>query len=419
MPIIGGPTGSSGSGQPFAPVPGSENPLPSPPRLPFGRLSGYYFCYFAFIGAFSPYFGLYLQAHRFSAWEIAVLLSQMQLMRVVAPNVWGWLADHSGRRVGIVRLASVMSLVGFSLCFVADSFSAWLIAMAVLAFFWGAALPLVEAITLDHLTGAAERYSRVRLWGSVGFIAAVLATGWLLDSQSLDALLWILLALLGGIVVCALRLPEAPIHRHADAAGVPLASVLRQARVRALLLACFAMSAAHGALYVFYSIYVADFGYSRTAVGALWSLGVIAEIGVFLAMAQVMRRHSLRTILVVCFLAAALRFLMIGWGARHWPVLVAAQCLHGLSFGAYHAASIAAINAWFPRACQGRGQALYSSVSFGAGGLFGGILAGALWDSWGGATTYTVSAVFALAGAVVIAYGVGGEARADKAGSHP
>ena len=373
--------------------------------VPAGRLATYYFCYFAFIGAFSPYFGLYLQSLGFSAWEIAVLLSQLQLMRIVAPNVWGWLADRNGRRVGIVRLASVLSLAGFSLCFFADSFFAWLVAMAVLAFFWGAALPLVEAITLDHLGGEAARYSRIRLWGSVGFIVAVLATGRALDELPLAALLWILLGVLGSIVACSVVLPESRPQR-STAVAVPLGDILRQRRVMALLLACFIMSAAHGALYVFYSIYIADFGYSRSVVGALWSLGVIAEIGVFWVMAQMLVRYSLRTILVACFVAAAVRFLIIGWGAQYWPLLVAAQLLHGLSFGAYHAAAIAAINAWFPPHCQGRGQALYSSVSFGAGGLFGGILAGALWDGAGGAVTYTVSAAIALAGVAVIGLGV-------------
>ncbi|MCB1941567.1 MAG: MFS transporter, partial [Candidatus Accumulibacter sp.] len=109
--------------------------------LPYWRLSGYYFFYFAFIGAFSPYFGLYLQSLSFSAWDIGLLMSQMQLMRLFAPYLWGALADRLGRRLAIVRLAALLSLLGFSSFFAVRSFEAMLVAMALLAFFWSAALP--------------------------------------------------------------------------------------------------------------------------------------------------------------------------------------------------------------------------------------------------------------------------------------
>jgi PPP family 3-phenylpropionic acid transporter len=370
--------------------------------LPYWTLSGYYFFYFAFIGAFSPYFGLYLQGQGFSAWDIALLLSQMQVMRLFGPTLWGWLSDRSGRRIGIVRLAAVLSCIGLAGGFHVSSFSGWLLVIAVMAFFWSAALPLVETMTLEHLAERPSQYSRIRLWGSIGFIVAVLATGWALDRMPLAGLLWVLLALLLGIWLVALRLWERPMAALNDTPNIGWRQVLAEPRVQALLAACFCMSAAHGALYVFYSIYLDGLGYSRTLVGGLWSLGVIAEIGVFLIMGRLLRRYSLRQILLACLVAATLRFLLIGWGASSLPLLVFAQLLHGLSFGAYHAASIGAVKEWFPARFQGRGQALYSSVSFGAGGLLGGIVSGALWAPLGGAVTYTVGAAFAFIGAMFL-----------------
>jgi PPP family 3-phenylpropionic acid transporter len=369
--------------------------------LPYWRLSGYYFFYFAFIGAFSPYFGLYLQSLSFSAWDIGLLMSQMQLMRLFGPYVWGSLADRAARRVPIVRLAAAASLIGFAAFFFASNFVALLVAMALMAFFWSAALPLVETITFDHLRDEPASYSRIRVWGSVGFIAAVMGTGALLDVMPLGMLLWVCVAMLVGIVGYALAMPEAPVH---CAAGepVPVAEVLRQPHVQALLAACFAMSAAHGALYIFYSIHLAENGYGNTLIGSLWSLGVLAEIVVFMFMSRLMRRFSLRAILLASFAAAVLRFLMIGWGVESLAIIFIAQLLHGLTFGAYHAASIAAINRWFPGRCQARGQALYSSLSFGAGGLLGGLFSGWSWDALGAAVTYSVSAAFSLIGLILI-----------------
>jgi PPP family 3-phenylpropionic acid transporter len=370
--------------------------------LPYWRLSGYYFFYFAFIGAFSPYFGLYLQSLSFSAWDIGLLMSQMQLMRLFGPYLWGALADRLARRVPIIRLAGVLSLIGFSAFFFVRSFEAFLLAMAVLSFFWSAALPLVETVTFDHLRDEPARYSRIRLWGSVGFIVAVMGTGALLDHVALPSLLWVIVATLSGILVYALVVPEAPVHVH-FAEHPPVGEILRQPRVRALFASCFAMSAAHGALYIFYSIYLADHGYSKSLVGGLWSLGVLAEIAVFYYMSRLMRRFGLRSILLASFAAAVLRFLMIGWGVESLTVIVLAQLLHGLTFGAYHAAAITAVNSWFPGRSQARGQALYSSLSFGAGGLLGGLLSGWMWDGIGAALTFTLSAVFALLGLLLVA----------------
>lgn len=384
--------------------------LPHP--LPYWRLSSYYFFYFAFIGAFSPYFGLYLQSLNFSAWDIGLLMSQMQLMRLIGPNLWGWLADLCGKRVGIVRLAGLISLLGFTAFFWLDKLGGMLLAMAVLAFFWSAALPLVETLTFDHLREERGRYSRIRLWGSIGFIVAVMLTGAVLDFVPPSGVLWACWGILFGIFAVAMLVPEAPalIHQRTTQS---IGEILRQPRVRALLLASFAMSAAHGAYYVFYSIHLTAHGYSKTEVGALWSLGVLAEIGVFMLMARLTLRYSLRAILLASFSAAVLRFLVMGWGAESLILMLLVQVLHGLTFGAHHAASIAAVNLWFPGKSQGRGQALYSSLSFGAGGLLGALLSGRSWEPLGAGWTFSLGAFFALCGFLLIYFWMQADAAVD------
>ena len=371
-------------------------------RFPYWRLSAYYFAYFTFLGVFSPYFGLYLQERSFSAWEIGLLMSQMQLMRVFGPYVWGLLADRGGQRLRIIRLTSVLSLVTFSLFFFISRFEAFLIAIAALAFFWNAALPLVEALTFDHLREHSSRYSRVRLWGSVGFITAALGTGILLDYLPLSSLVWICVVTMIGIIGCAFAVPEMQMH-HPAHDSFPVWKTLQQAPVAALFAACFAMSAAHGALNIFYPIFLSAHGYSKSAVGGLLSLGVLSEITAFFVMSSVMQRYSLRRILLFSFAAAVVRFLMIGWGVNFPLILVLAQLMHGLTFGAFHAAAITAVNRWFPGRARSRGQALYTSLSFGAGGLLGGLLSGWSWGYLGGQLTFALSSACALAGLLLVA----------------
>jgi len=382
--------------------------------LPYWRLSGYYFFYFAFVGAFSPYFGLYLQSLNFSAWDIGLLMSQMQLMRLFGPSLWGWLAERCGQRMLIIRLAALISLAGFSAFFWLGKLPGMLFAMAVLAFFWSAALPLVETLTFDHLRDEPERYSHIRLWGSIGFIVAVMLTGALLDMAPPVAVLWICWGILLGILTLAIVVPEAPLVAHHQE-GRGIGEILRQPRVRALMAACLAMSAAHGAFYVFYSIHLAEHGYSKTEVGSLWSLGVLAEIAVFMLMARLSLRFSLRAILLASFAAAVLRFLLMGWGVESLAVMVLVQLMHGLTFGAYHASAIAAVNEWFPGRAQAHGQALYSSLSFGAGGLIGALISGYTWEVLGAGWTFTLSAAFAVVGFGLVWGWVGKNAAVDGA----
>ena len=371
------------------------------------RLSVWYFWYFAFFGAFQPYFALYLQSIGLSAGRIAVLMSLGQFMRLLAPLLWSWLADSGGRRVRIVVASTAASLASFSVVFLTQEFVGLLVGMAIVHFFWSASLPLVEALTLGHLAASPERYGRIRLWGSVGFIGAVTGVGLLLDSMPIGSQLWVCWALLLGTFLSTLTLAE--VREHAGQVAGPILDVLRQRKVGFLFAAGLMMTAAHGALYVFYSIHLVAHGYGKTLVGLLWTLGVVAEIVVFLVMPRISAMFSMRWILLACFALAVLRFMLIGWTVEFIGLLVFAQVLHGASFGAHHAATMAALNRWFVPGQQARAQALYGSVAYGAGGMGGALLAGALWESVGPGVTFSAASLLALIGMILVWRGVPGD----------
>jgi MFS transporter, PPP family, 3-phenylpropionic acid transporter len=369
-------------------------------NVPYARLSAIYFAYFGFVGAFAPYFSLYLKAVGTSAWEIGVLISIMQFTRVFAPNFWAWVADHHGRRLALMRASLALAALSFCGIYATRSFWGIFVVLALLAFFSSAANPLLEATTFTALRGRLERYGTIRLWGSIGFIVAVLAVGAALDRVAIDNLLWMLLGVLAVTAALTWLLPGGGEPRPAERERIWL--VLRRPEVLTLLCACFLMSLSHGPLFTFLSIYLTDLAYSKTAVGVLWSLGVIAEILVFLAAPRWLARFDPRTILIASFACAVARFLLIGWGARSVALVTIAQILHAATFGSYHLAALAVVNAWFTGARQVRGQALYLSLSFGAGGFLGGLASGALWGTIGPAWTFTASSVAAGAGLGVL-----------------
>lgn len=368
--------------------------------IPYWRLSGFYFFYFAFVGAMAPYWGLYLRSLRFDAFQIGVLMSLLQVMRIFAPNVWGHIADRTGKRIAIVQMAATVSLVSFLGVFLGTGFWWMFAVMSFISFFWSASLPLVEANTLSHLKDRTDRYGLIRLWGSVGFILVVVGLGAVLDHWPIRVLLWVVTGLLVGIVLFARFIPQAEVAQ-LEAEHVSLKGVLKRPEVLALLGAAMLLAAAHGAYYTFFTIYLVDSGYSKTAAGWLWALGVICEVGVFMVMPRVLKRLRPETVLQATLLAATVRFLLIGWWVDSLPLLLFAQLLHALTFAAYHAAAISLVHRHFRGRNQARGQALYNSLAFGIGGTIGSLYSGAAWQTLGGALTYTIAAGFALAGAAV------------------
>lgn len=366
------------------------------------RLAVWYGCYFAFLGAFGTYFALYLKSLGLSAWAISVLLSLQPIMRAVAPTFWGVLADRFAMRVPLILATVAASTLVVACLPWSQTFGSLFVLLGLLAFFWCAPLPLVEALTLAHLSHCVERYGRIRLWGSIGFIAAVQGGGFCLDVIDITWLPWICLGLMVPVLISSWGLVEAPVPHGHVASSVRLREVLRQPAVIGLMLAAFLMSAAHGALYVFYSIHLVEHGYTKSAVGALWSLGVLAEIVVFLRVGVVMRRASIRGLLLLCHGVAALRFVLIAWLIDQPAVAVVAQLMHGVTFGVMHATCVSGLNRWFALSQQSRAHALYSSVSFGFGGLVGALLAGYVWDAFGAPWVYSASAVIALCGLPVV-----------------
>lgn len=368
--------------------------------LPHRRLAGFYFFYFAYLGAFAPFFSLYLKEAGISAVEIGVLMAAPQLTRIVAPHLWGWLADRSASRVNVVRLTGLAGTVCFLGVFAGTQFALLFAVLLAMTFFWSAALPLIEATTLSHLGDETARYGRIRVWGSVGFIAAVVAGGYVLDWLSVNAVPWMVLAMMLGMLVLAWRLPDAPATHSAE--SPPIWHVIRRPEAIALIAAGALMAAAHGPYYTFYSIHVVNHGYSKAVTGWLWAVGVICEMAIFIWMPLLYRAFTLRQILIASFALATLRFLIIGWAADSALLLLFAQALHAATFGSFHAASIGVIHRLFRGRHQARGQAIYGSLAYGVGGALGGFSSGYAWDHLGAGVTFTLAAACAFAGMLIL-----------------
>jgi PPP family 3-phenylpropionic acid transporter len=200
------------------------------------------------------------------------------------------------------------------------------------------------------------------------------------------------------VLGASLRIREEP--RRAAAHDAPsLFSVLRQRAVIAFFIQLALMVAAHSAMYVYYSLYLERIGYGKPVIGAMWSLGVLAEIVFFYFQASVFRRVAAQRLILFAFAVGLLRFAMIGAGAAWAAVLVLAQLLHAASFAAHHSASILTMQRWFAGPLQARGQALFISIGYGIGGTLGGLFMALCWDRLGAQAVYFAAAGLCVAGA--------------------
>lgn len=364
-----------------------------------GRHATVYFFYYATLGALLPYWSLYLQHLDFNAREIGELSAVLLATKIIAPTIWAYLADRAGERMRVARNAVFAGICMFALVLPVREYWTMLAVLAGFGFFWNAALPQFEATTMNFLGKDRYQYGRVRLWGSVGFLVTVLVLAPVLHDGGIRFLPWAILVILTGIWLSSLRVQDSPSIAH-GAGDASLLGTCRQAPVIALLLAAFLMQMSHGAYYTFFSIYLEDLGYARTAVGQLWMLGVVAEIALFLMVYRLLSRFGARRLLGMAMGLTVLRWWLIAMYADHLPVLLLAQLLHAASYGLFHASAICMIDEYFPGVLQSQGMALYSSISFGLGISLGSLVSGYTWSAVGASGVYLLAAgmaAFALA----------------------
>ncbi len=368
--------------------------------MPYWRLSSFYFTYFALLGAIVPFWAMYLSDQGYSPIEIGVLSAILMGTKVISPYILGWLADKTGKPMRVIRYSALLAFICFLAIFFVSGFYWLIIIVASFTFFWNAVIGQFESVTLAYLGEGYTRYGSVRAWGSIGFIVAVIALGWVFDRVAIEYLPVFMAVMLLSIWRSSLWVKEREVSLiHEESRG--LASIFKRPSVRAFFIVCFLLQFSHGAYYTFYSLYLIDYGYSKPLIGLFWGGAVIAELVLFLAMSRVLQWFSVRGILMFSLACCAVRWSLIGLYPENITLLIFAQILHAGSFASFHAVAVTWIRHSFGNSHQGQGQALYSAVSFGAGGSVGAIFSGSLWD-YNPTLVWLISALAGLIACLII-----------------
>ena len=364
--------------------------------LAFAALSA---SYFAHIGFFNPYLPLWLKDLGLPIFTISLLTSVQSITRVFAPYAWGALSDHTGQRVLLLRISAGVALVS-SLGLWWHG-GAWWLGLVLLVMFTHSSsmMSLTEAAMAHLVAGDWGRYGRIRLWGSAGFLLTVFFAGEWFEHFGMGHFPAWAGGTLAIVLIATLRLPDVrePAVAHTEAKE-PVGPVLRIPAVRWFFISLFFHVMAHFAVYGFLSLYLDSLGYGKGTIGLLWALSVVAEIAWFYLQGRLLGLFAMPRWLLICGIAAVLRLGLTAGGGQWLWALVMAQALHALSFAAHHTTCVAMVSRHFPGRLRGRGQALFTVIGYGFGGVLGVLAGGAIAQQFGYVAMFGVATLLAVVG---------------------
>ena len=368
------------------------------------RLGFLYVALFLVLGCLLPYMPVWLQWRGLDADAIAFLLATPLFARILFTPAISFAADWSGARRAVLIFLAWGSLLSFLLLWASGSFWQMFLATLLFGFNWTTIMPLIEAVAVTGVRSAGLDYGRVRLWGSGSFILASLGCGLLIGAFGPASVLPFLVVATALVVVGVYLLPRDVASRPSPSAPalrrISLADAVKLAHSPSFLLFLLAAStiqASHALYYTFGTLHWRAQGFADGTIGALWALGVIAEIGLFAVSGSILARWGAGRLLFAAGIAAAVRWGLMAFDPPLWATLLL-QCLHAMTFGAAHLAAIHFLSQAVPEDHGATAQGLYAAV---VAGLVLGLVTiacGPLYRSLGG-EAYAVMAVLAVVGA--------------------
>lgn len=372
--------------------------------------------YLAGFGVFLPFFPVWLDSQGLDAGWIAILVAVPLVVRVLTTSL---VTDHAERFADPRRplvLLSIFTLLVFAVLPVAEFLStdniwlnrpwAILAVVALMAIGWNALLPLSDALGIQVARVTRTDYGKMRVWGSIAFIAVSFAAGAVVEIYGAVSIPWMVVFLFFLMVVACFCLPRSMANASADKPGSNAQKTrsgwvffLRRKGAASVFIGAGLIMSSHAVLYGFGTLSWASRGFSETTIGLLWSFSVFCEVVLFAMSGPIIAKIGARGLLILAGLGATLRWVVFAF-APDLPLTIVLQVLHAFSFGMTHLAVIAYISRR-GRARELRGaQGVYGVVS-GALMAIATLAAGPLFSTFG-PMAYMAMACMSAVGALII-----------------
>lgn len=367
------------------------------------RLALFYTAYFAVAGIMLPYWPAWLEGRGLDPVTIGAVLAVGFWIKLAAQPAMAAVADATGRLRGLVVLLSVGALLVYAGFGWADTRWHYLVLAALVGITFQTIMPLGEALSLAEIRDRGLDYGRIRIWGSVAFIAAAATGGWAIDRFQTPVVLPMALMALVGLVVATVFLPRRRARAGRPWSWTAAARLVADRRFLTFVVAAGAAQASHGVFYGFGTIAWRRIGFDDTVIGGLWTIGVLAEIVLFWVAGRLGRFGSAPVLLALAGIGVLVRWPLTAI-AESVAVVAALQVLHALTFGAAHLGAMRFLQDNAPPGLEATAQALYYALVTGV--LMGLCMpvAGLLYDAVGMAAYHAMGllGLFTLAATAVL-----------------
>ncbi|PPR28341.1 MAG: putative 3-phenylpropionic acid transporter [Alphaproteobacteria bacterium MarineAlpha9_Bin1] len=364
------------------------------------KFSMVYFTIFLVIGINAPFWPLWLSSKGFDSRYISLIISLSVLMKIISNPFFAGLGDKYGnRKIPMLYLSIVASIILFTLSFINYQFLIGVLAIIAWAFF-APLMPITESLTTTAANKYGFDYGRTRLWGSVSFVLMAFLGGILVENYGLQIIPYIMSV--GTFLVFISIYLTPTVYSLPSTHKIKITTLLRNRSFLPFLLACGAIQASHGMYYTFATIHWKNIGLSETMIGGLWAEGVLFEIVLLAYFYKIRSYFSFKSLLIFAALTATIRWIITAY-ATEPLILVFIQSLHSITFGLTHISAIYFISEVMPERAQAKSQALYSAISMGIIMSLAIAISGDLYDAYQ-EKAFIFSALLALSGAIITLY---------------
>lgn len=373
------------------------------------RVASFYAALFVVYGMHVPYTPVWLNWRGLSAAEISAVMAVPFFLRLLVTPTVALFADRHGAHRQILIALAWTSLASVLILSQVPPFWPILLLTVALIVTNASIMPLTETIAVAGVRRAGLDYGRMRLWGSLSFVAASFIGGFAVQHYGGGAGVWLVAAGCLVTAITAHSLPKNAVEVRKRDAGQKtsafdtreLKDLLSSAPFVTFLIAAGFAQAAHASFLAFGTLIWQQQGLTGGWIGALWAIGVIAEVALFWVSGTLIARIGPVLLLVVAAAASCLRWLAMGF-APGLALLVPLQLLHGITFGASHIGAIHFIHRYVPAHAQGSAQALYSTMAAGLAMGAATLIAGKIYGLYGAASYFAMSAVALISFAAAV-----------------
>ncbi len=378
--------------------------------LLYPRLATMMFLQYAIWGVWLPILSRYLQASPAEG-GLGFTPAQVGLIggvggaigAVTAPFVAGQLADrYFATQKFLAFLLFAGGAVIFTLAF-QTSFAAWLGLSMLYSVLFMPTLGLSNSLSFAHLEDPERRFPLVRVWGTIGWIAAswIFPLVWLLQgvsfqalppfyqgtelpdavSRLVDALKW---SGVGAMLYAAFAffvLPDTPPKRDAveKLAFARAFGLLRKPSFLVLVLASLPIAIIHQIYFIQTGPYFGDvLGLGASQIGPAMTIGQFAEIAVMLLTGWLLQRLGFRWVITIGALAYCVRYAIFASTFLPVPVIIASQAIHGLCYACFFAAAFIYVDRIAPEDVRHSAQTVFGIIILGVGPVLSSSVLGVL-----------------------------------------